>query len=350
MSTSLETPPAAGTAARPRTGARLLDIVVRVRELGIVGAFLLLVAVTAIIEPRFLEADSLRNLALNASIFAILAAGQTLVLVTRNVDLSVSSVLALSAFMTGTLLSNHPGLPIVAVFALGMALGAAAGLLNGWLVTFGRVPALVVTLGTLYALRGLAFLWTNGRQVNAETLPDAFLNIGSGSVLGIPTMAVIAVVVVLVVGQYLRDFRSGRELYAIGSSPDAALLAGVRTDRRVLGAFVMAGALAGLGGVLFTARYGTVDATAGQGYEFTVIAAAVVGGVTINGGAGSVYGAAIGALLLGTITSALIVLKVDAFWQQAAVGALLIAAIAFDRWVGLRLDAALRQRSARRAG
>jgi rhamnose transport system permease protein len=352
MSAQAEAPagvggPDAGSGAQAR---RLTDVVFRVRELGIVGALALLIAVTAIMEPRFLNADSLRNLALNAAIFAILAAGQTLVLITRNVDLSVSSVLALSAFMAGTLLSDHPSLPIPIIFLLGMGLGAAAGALNGWLVTFGRVPALVVTLGTLYALRGLAFLWTDGRQVNAETLPDRFLNIGTGSILGVPTLALIALVVVLIVGQYLRDFRSGRELYAIGSSPEAARLAGVRTDRRVWSAFVMAGALAGLGGVLFTARFGTVDATAGSGYEFTVIAAAVVGGVTINGGVGTVYGAAIGAVLLGTITSSLIVLKVDAFWQQAAIGTLLIAAIAFDRWIGLRLDAALRQRSARRAG
>jgi rhamnose transport system permease protein len=343
-------PPAAEPAPRGEQATRMVDLVFRVRELGIVVAFLLLVAVTAILEPRFLEADSLKSLALNASIFAILAAGQTLVLITRNVDLSVSSVLALSAYLTGTLLSEGQGLPIIAVFALGMGLGAVAGALNGWLVTYGQVPALVVTLGTLYALRGLAFLWTDGDQINAETLPDAFLEIGTGSILGIPTMALIAVVVVLLVGFYLRNFRSGRELFAIGSNPEAARLAGVRTDRRVLGAFVLAGALAGLGGVLFTARYGTVDATAGSGYEFTVIAAAVVGGVTINGGKGSVYGAAIGALLLGTITSALIVLRVDAFWQQAAIGTLLIAAIAFDRFVGLRLDSALRQRSARRAG
>ncbi len=342
-----------GSAVAPESGheaRRRTDVVFRVRELGIVGALALLVLVTALIEPRFVDADSLRNLALNAAIFAILAAGQTLVLVTRNVDLSVSSVLALSAFMAGTLLSDHPSLPIPIVFLLGMGLGAAAGALNGFLVTYGRVPALVVTLGTLYALRGLAFLWTDGRQVNAETLPDSFLNIGTGTILGVPTLALIALVVVLLVGQYLRDFRSGRELYAIGSSPEAARLAGVRTGRRVWWAFVAAGALAGLGGVLFTARFGTVDATAGSGYEFTVIAAAVVGGVTINGGSGSVYGAAIGAVLLGTITSSLIVLKVDSFWQQAAVGALLITAIAFDRWIGLRLDAALRQRSARRAG
>jgi rhamnose transport system permease protein len=336
--------PSGGDRAR-----RLTEVVFRVRELGVVGALALLIAVTAAIEPRFVHADSLRNLALNGSIIAVLAAGETLVIITRNVDLSVGSVLGLAAFGSGDLLSKHPGLALPVVFLLAMGLGAGCGLLNGVLVTFGRVPALVVTLGTLYIFRGVAFLWTGGRQVNAETLPDAFLNIGTGTVLGIPTLVIVALVVVLVVGRGLADFRAGRELYAIGSNPEAARLAGVRSDRRVLGAFVISGALAGLAGVLFTARYGTVDATAGTGYELTVIAAAVVGGVPIFGGSGSVYGAAIGALLLGTITSSLIVLKVDAFWQQAAVGALLLAAIAFDRFIGLRIDAALRQRSSRRA-
>jgi rhamnose transport system permease protein len=343
---------AAAPAPVERTGERarkLTETVFRVRELGIVGALALLILVTAVLEPRFVHADSLRNLALNASIFAILAAGQTLVIVTRNVDLSVGSVLALAAFMTGQTLADHPGIAIPVVILMAIGLGAACGLLNGVLVTFGRVPALVVTLGTLYMFRGLAFLWTNGRQVNAEKLPDSFLNIGTGSVLGIPTLALIAFVVVVIIGQCLRDFRSGRELYAIGSNPDAARLAGVRSDRRVLAAFIISGALAGLGGALFTARFGTVDATAGTGYELTVIASAVVGGVAIFGGVGTVYGAALGAVLLGTITSSLIVLKVDAFWQLAAIGALLLLAIAFDRFVGLRLDAALRQRSARRA-
>jgi rhamnose transport system permease protein len=339
--------PAPSEGARAR---RLTERVFRIRELGIVVALLLLIAVTAALEPRFVESDSLRNLALNASIFAILAAGQTLVIITRNVDLSVGSVLGLSAFFAGDLLSGHEGRSLIVVFMLGIALGAGCGLLNGVLVTWGRVPALVVTLGTLYVFRGLAFLWTDGRQVNAETLPDSFLNLGTDSLLGVPILVWIALVVVLAVGQWLRDFRAGRELYAIGSNPEGARLAGVRSDRRVLAAFVLAGALAGLGGVLFTARFGTVDATAGTGYELTVIAAAVVGGVAIFGGTGSVYGAALGALLLGTITSSLIVLRVEAFWQQAAIGALLLLAIAFDRLVGLRVDAALRRRSARRAG
>jgi len=340
---SAATAPAEGARAR-----RLTEWVFRVRELGIIVVLALLIAVTAIIEPRFIEADSLRNLALNASIFAILAAGQTLVLVTRNVDLSVGTVLGLAAYFAGDLLSAHPGMPLPLVFVLGMALGAACGLLNGVLVTWGQVPALVVTLGTLYAFRGLAFLWTDGRQVNAETLPDSFLNLGSDSIAGIPILVVIALVVLVIVGQWLRDYRAGRELYAIGSNPEGARLAGVRSGRRVLTAFVLSGMLAGLGGVLFTARFGTVDATAGTGYELTVIAAAVVGGVAIFGGTGSVYGAALGALLLGTITSSLIVLRVEAFWQQAAIGALLLIAIAFDRLVGLRVDAALRRRSARR--
>jgi rhamnose transport system permease protein len=340
-------------AAAPADSARarrLTEWVFRVRELGIVVALVLLVAVTAILEPRFIEADSLRNLALNASIFAILAVGQTLVIITRNVDLSVGSVLGLAAFLAGDLLSSHPGMSLPLVFLLGIGLGAACGLFNGILVTWGQVPALVVTLGTLYAFRGLAFLWTDGRQVNAETLPDAFLNLGTDSLLGVPVLVVIALVVMLAVGQWLRDYRSGRELYAIGSNPEGARLAGVRSDRRVLTAFVGSGALAGLAGVLFAARFGTVDATAGTGYELTVVAATVVGGVAIFGGTGSVYGAALGALLLGTITSSLIVLRVEAFWQQAAIGALLLVAIAFDRFVGLRVEAALRRRSARRAG
>jgi rhamnose transport system permease protein len=329
---------------------RLVERVFRIRELGIVVALALLIIVTGILEPRFLETASLRNLALNASIFAILAVGQTLVIITRNVDLSVGSVVGLTAFLAGDLLSKHPGMALPLVFVLAMAMGAACGLLNGFLTTWGQVPALVVTLGMLYAFRGLAFLWTNGRQINAETLPDSFLNIGTGTILGVPYLVVIALVVVVVVGQWLRDFRAGRELYAIGSNPEGARLAGVRSDRRVLTAFVLAGALAGLGGALFTARFATVDATAGTGYELTVIAGAVVGGVAIFGGTGSVYGAALGALLLGTITSSLIVLRVEAFWQQAAIGALLLLAIAFDRFLGLRVEAALRRRSARRAG
>ena len=252
--------------------------------------------------------------------------------------------------MAGDLLSEHPGMPLPLVFVLGIALGAACGLLNGVLVTWGqraragrhardalRVPRprLPVDRRPPGQRRDAAGRVPEHRHGLDPRHPDPRADRAGrhrwSSASGCATTA------------------PGRELYAIGSNPEGARLAGVRSDRRVLTAFVLAGALAGLGGVLFTARFGTVDATAGVGYELTVIAAAVVGGVAIFGGTGSVYGAALGALLLGTITSSLIVLRVQAFWQQAAIGALLLSAIAFDRLVALRVDAALRRRSARRA-
>lgn len=351
MSARTEAPtvPAAPDRRSRRSGRQLVDAVVRLRELGLIVALAVLIGVTGLLEPRFVGVDSLRDLVLNVAIIVLVAVGQTLVIVTRNIDLSVGSTLGLAAFLAGDIFRAHPGASIPLVFLLGIALGGIAGLINGVLVTWGRIPSLVTTLGTMYVFRGLAFVWTNGTQVNAETLPDDFLHIGSGLTLGIPTLVIIAVVVAAIVGIAMRDLRSGRELYAIGSNPDAARLAGIRIDWRVAQAFIACGALAGLAGVCFTARYGTVDATAGTGYELDVIAAAVVGGVAIFGGTGNVFGAALGALLLGTITSSLVVLKVPSFWQQAIVGALLLAAIALDRFVAVRVTALLRQRSSRRA-
>jgi rhamnose transport system permease protein len=347
MSTPAESVAVPAPRERRRSGRELVDKVVRLRELGLIVVLALLIGVTAVIEPRFIESESLRNLIRNATIIGLLAVGQTLVLVTRNLDLSVGSVVGLSAYMTGDLFSSNPSLPIPLVFALGILLGCGAGLVNGVLVTVGRLPALVATLGTLYVYRGLAFVWTGGSQVNAETLPDGFLSIGTSTVAGVPTIALFTIVTLAVVGYALRNYRAGRELYAIGSNPEAARLAGVRSGRRVLTAFIASGALAGLAGVLFTARFGTVDATAGTGYELQVIAAAVIGGVAIFGGSGSVWGATLGALVLTTITSALIVLKVPAFWQQAVVGALMLSAIALDRFIAVRVNERLRRRTAR---
>lgn len=330
----------------------VVDRLIRARELGLIVVLIAIVAVTGILEPRFLSGDNLSQTVLNVAIIAIMAAGQTLVLLTRNVDLSVGSILGISAFVSADFIASNPGTPLIVGIAIAVLIGAGCGLLNGVLVTWGRVPALVVTLGTLYALRGVAFLITDGRQINAESLPDSFLNLGSGSILGIPTLILIALAVVFVIWFMTRDYAWGRELYAIGSSGRsgglAARLAGLKTDRRVTQAFVISGALAGLGGALFAARYGTVDATAGDGYEFRVIGAAVVGGVAIAGGSGSVLGAALGAVVLGTIQTALIVLRIDDFWQQAIVGVLIILAISLDRLIAVQSERVLRQRSARR--
>ncbi len=335
---------------RARRASRLVDNVLRFRELGLLLALALVVVVTTAYNPRFVSAQSIRDLLLNASVIALLTVGQTLVVITRNVDLSVGSVLGLTAFMTGDLFVGHPGLPIAVALLAGVVIGAACGAANGGITAVGRVPSLVVTLGTLYVFRGIDYAWAGGRQINAANLPDSLLSLGSGRLLGVPYLAAVTVVVVAAAAYALRCFRSGRELYAIGSNPDAAVLAGIRVGRRVLVAFVASGAVAGLAGALWTARFGTVDATAGTGFELQVIAAVVVGGVAIFGGSGSVVGAALGALLLSTIGSALVVLRVPSFWLQAIAGALLIGAIALDRLIGLRLASALRQRSIRDGG
>ncbi|HEU4423784.1 MAG TPA: ABC transporter permease [Pilimelia sp.] len=320
-----------------------------VRELGILLALALLIAVTAASNPRFLSAQSVKDLLLGSTILAILAIGQAIVIISRNVDLSVGSVLGLSAFATGSLFLAAPDAPIPLAFGLGIALGAVCGAVNGGLIVAARVPALVVTLGTLYVFRGLDYTWAAGRQINAADMPADFLSLGTATILGVPVLTLFALGVLLVAGHYLRSYRSGRDLYAIGSEPDAARLSGLPVGKRVFAAFVTSGALAGLAGVLYAARFGTLDANAGLGYELNVVAAVVVGGVAIFGGSGSVYGAALGAVLLTTIGSALPVLGVNPFWQYAAVGALILAAIGLDRALAVRVDRRLRGGGARGA-
>ncbi|MBO3749154.1 ABC transporter permease [Streptosporangiaceae bacterium NEAU-GS5] len=315
------------------------------RELGILLALALLIGVTAVVNSRFLSGQSIKDLLLGATILAILAAGQAVVVITRNVDLSVGSVLGLGAFAAGDLFVAMPKLPIAVVLLAGTLLGAVCGAVNGGLIVSARVPALVVTLGTLYVFRGVDYMWATSRQINAADMPPGFLRMGTADILGVPVLTLFAVAVVLVVGYYLRSYRSGRELYAIGSDPAAARLLGIPVGKRVFAAFVASGALAGLAGVLYAARFGTLDANAGSGAELNVVAAVVVGGVAIFGGSGSVYGAALGAVLLTTIGAALPALGVNPFWQRAAVGALILAAIGLDRALSARLSRSLRGRS-----
>jgi rhamnose transport system permease protein len=327
-------------------GARgLIDLAYRIREFGIVAALAILIIVTVSIQPRFFSSQELTFILQNTAVFAVLAVGETMVVLTRNVDLSVGSVLGLSAFLSADMFGKHPGISTVVVFLVGLGIGLGWGIVNGVLVTVGRVPSLVVTLAMLYIIRGLDIYIVGGGQVVASSLPNSFLLIPQKTIGGVPWLAIVVAVFVAVVAFALRSFRAGRDLYAIGSNPDAALLAGLRSGRRVFGAFAISGALAGLAGVLWAAQYGTIDSTAGTGYELQVIAAVVVGGVAIFGGSGTVVGAALGALLLNTINSALYVLGVSAFWDEAIAGLLLLVAIAFDRFVNLQLTAALRRRS-----
>ena len=325
----------------PRTNpvVRGIRVFFGARETGILLALIVVVAITTTINPTFLfSPDGLRDLLLTPAILVIVAVGQAMVIITRSVDLSVGSVVGLTAYLTGRLFIDIPGIPIIVVFLAGLAAGAVLGMINGLLVALGKVPALVITLGTLYAYRGINVLWTGGNRINASDLPSSFLALGTKSFVAIPFLFILALVVVLAAGWYLRNKRGGRELYAIGSDPAAAELYGLKVTKHILVAFVLCGALAGLAGVLFAARYGTSNSQTGSGLELQAVGAAVIGGVAIFGGSGSVYGAAIGAMLLLTINRALPILGIQDFWQQAVVGALIIGAIVLDRVLALRLS------------
>jgi rhamnose transport system permease protein len=327
------------------SGTRLVDRVFKMREFAILAVLLVMIAVTQLGNSEFLTEQGIKDLLLNATILVLVATGQSLVVITRNVDLSVGSTLGISAFAAGLYLQGG-GNPVVAVL-LAVLMGVGFGLLNGLLVSLGQVPALVVTLGTLYIIRGVDSLWVGSRQIVASALPDGFVDFGSGGVWAVPWPALIALAVLVATAYCLKHYGSGRELYALGSNPEAARLAGIPVRRRILAAYIVCGALAGLAGALYLARFGNVDSGTGSGYELTVVSAVVVGGVVFTGGSGSVYGAALGALLLTSINSVLPALGVSSVWVLAINGVLLLLAITVDRIVALRVATALKKRNAR---
>jgi rhamnose transport system permease protein len=335
--------PAPAAVEAPATTG-LLDRVLKVRELAIAAVLVAMLTATQLDNSAFLSEQGIKDLLLNATILVLVAAGQAMVVITRNVDLSVGSILGITAFAAGDYLQGG-GNALLAVL-LAVALGAALGIVNGLLVSLGQVPALVVTLGTLYIIRGLDSLWTGSRQITAADLPSGFITFGHDGLGAVPYLALLTAAVLVCAAYYLRSYRSGRDLYALGSSPEAARLAGVAVRKRLLAAYVTCGALAGLAGALYLARFGNVDSGTGSGYELTVVSAVVVGGVAFTGGSGSLYGAALGALLLTSINSVLPSIGVSSVWVQAIDGVLLLLAIAVDRVVALRVAALLRKRAA----
>ncbi|MGD8169124.1 ABC transporter permease [Herbiconiux sp. P16] len=349
MTTLTEQPKQPHTGSHPEKSGAGHAIVgfFRQREIPVAAALVVLVLVTFAINPLFLSPQSVKDLLLNATIMIILAVGQALVIITRNVDLSIGSIVGLVAFGTGTLFNIAPGMPIPLVFLIGIVFGGVLGAINGLLVTLAKVPALVITLGTLYIYRGILSTWAGSKQYFSGDNPKAFGQLSVDTFFGFPIITIMAVVVVIVVAVVLAFRRGGRDLYAIGSDPDAAKLFGIPTGRRVMAAFIACGALTGLAGILYASRYNSVGALTGSGLELDVVAAVVVGGVAIFGGSGTVVGAAIGAVLLSTITSSLTATRVDKFWQQAIVGVLILAAIVVDRVVSIRNTRKLRVSEAR---
>ncbi|MBV9391712.1 MAG: ABC transporter permease [Verrucomicrobia bacterium] len=314
----------------------------RRRETSLVLLIAVLTGLTDALNPRFLSPQSLKDLMLNVSIIALLVLGQTVIILMRQIDLSISSIVGITAFLSGDLFVSHPGIPGIGVVLIAVLAGFLLGTVNAALIAWGKIPALITTLGTLYIFRGANYAWVHGRQINATNVPGSFLAIGTSTFAGVPILTWIVLVLLILFSIGLRQYRAGREYYAIGSNPNAAILAGINVSRRVATGFILSGAIAGLAGALWLARFGTVDATAAEGIELTVITSTVVGGVAITGGVGTVFGAVLGALLLSVFSSTLVFLRVPSFWQQAFQGAMLLVAIAADAYLAYRY--ALRSR------
>ena len=305
------------------------------REALLAGAIAVLLALIAWRFPGFVRPSNLANVFNDTAILIILALGQTAVILTRCIDLSMAANLALCGMVVAMLNAALPGIPIAALIVIAIILGAALGAINGALVWRLGIPPIVVTLGTLTIYRGMIFVLSGGEWVNAHQMSDAFKAFARADVLGLPVLSWSAVLVIGIMAIVMTRTPLGRAFYAVGGNPTAAVYAGVDVGRTRFAAFTLAGAVAGLSGYLWVSRYAVAYVDIAGGFELDIIAACVIGGISIAGGIGSVGGAVLGALFLGLIKNALPVVNISPFWQLAISGsAIIIAVIANARAEG----------------
>jgi ribose transport system permease protein len=295
-------------------------------RVGILVVLVALVALMAAVAPNFASVDNLLNIARSISINAILAAGLTFVILTAGIDLSVGSIVAVSGVVG--VLTAMSDVPSPVAVLIGVLAGAVAGLINGLLIAYLSLAAFIVTLGTMTFLRGAAYTMTDGQPIVSNTLN--FRDIGNGYVAGIPVPVVVMAVVYLLSWFILERTRYGRHIYAVGGNAEAARLAGVNVKRVITSVYVLGGACAGLAGVIFAARVVSAQPTAGTGYELDAIAAVVLGGTSLMGGRGRIYGTLIGSVILGVLSTGLILMNVQFFTQLLIKGLVIILAVAID--------------------
>ena len=298
------------------------------REAILAMAILALLAVIAFRFPGFVAPANLANVLTDTSPLIILALGQMAVILTKCIDLSVAANLALCGMIAAIL--NGMGVPLPVILIAVVALGAGLGAVNGLLVWKLNIPSIVVTLGTMTIYRGIIFVLTDGKWINAHQMSERFKAFPRAVILGLPVMAWIAVGVVLGFALFVNRTAPGRALFAVGGNPHAAVYTGISVGRTQFMAFVLSGALAGLTGYLWVARYAVAYVDIAGGFELDVVAACVIGGIAIAGGAGSVAGAVMGALFLGIVKNALPVVGISPFWQMAISGSAILIAIAFN--------------------
>ena len=325
------------TTSLEKSRPSLLALVARFREVALIGFIVLLMVLISLRNPAFLTITNFKDILLDISILAMVALAQAMIIITRGIDLSVASMLGLTAMMVSFLLKAYPETPIILIVVLGMALGSVLGSLNGLIITVGRVPPIIATLGTLSIYRGLIFLYSNGTWINAFEMPADFKQLAKGVPLALPNLVITALIVAAIVYVFLNHTQPGRDIYALGTNPDAAKISGIRTMRTTFMVYVIAGIICGLAGVMWASRFEAAQTNTALGFELQTVAASVIGGVSMMGGIGTVPGVLLGALLLGVIQNGLTLSGISPFWQLAVQGFLILLAVISDSAIQQRV-------------
>jgi rhamnose transport system permease protein len=324
-------------------------VILKNRVMGVLLFEALIMIIFSLASKEFLTLSNLNTIFLNACILAILACAEAVVIITRNYDVSVASMLALAAFVGFDLIKRYPNAgPVLILVPIGI--GIVCGLINGSIVAYGRVSSVLVTLGGLSIYSGIVTIYARGHQIEPKDISDWVRGTVTGSFIpGISNLAIIAILTIVLVTIFLRYTRIGRQIYAIGSNPDAATFYGLKVSRVILGAYVLCGALTGLAGFLFAARSSYVVPWFAQGLEMEVIGSVVVGGVSVLGGSGNVVGAALGAIVLTTMDNGLILVGTHEVIRQLLYGAAIVGACILDASVLKRVSGLLKATKRRRA-
>jgi len=339
--------PVAASPESALAGNRFAERALRLRVGGVLAFLVLLSLAFGMASGRFFTVENARIIAFNAAILVIAACAEALVVITRNLDVSIGSIMGLAGYLAADLVSRAPGIGF-GVVLIPLVVGAALGALNGELVAYGRVPSIVATLGTLSVYRGVTFIYARGQEVTSTRLPRWMLRGADLMVAGIPSLVIVAVVVVVLLSVLLGSRPAFRQFYAVGSNPEAAHFYGLRTQRVVLVAYALSGLLAGLAGFLYAARVGTVTVILARGWELSALAAVVIGGVSIHGGSGNLVGVALGAIVLANIDNGLVLLGVPEFWRMFIQGTAIILAVGVDAVIDGRIRRMLELRRAGR--
>ena len=297
------------------------------RETSLLGFIVLLSVLIGIRNHNFLTIKNMLDVCNDASIMLICAIGMLMVIVTGGIDLSIGATLGLSGMVCALVVKNCPGLPIYVIVLAGLATGLCVGSINGLLIAKCHVIPIMATLGTMYICRALIYFVSGGKWVNTYELTPEFINFSGTKIFGVSVLIIIAILVFFAFGYFLKYKRVGREIYAVGSNVRAASISGIKVERILFLVYALEGTLGGLGGMLWTSRYSFASFETGKGYEMSVIAACVLGGVAVTGGTGRITGVLLGTLLIGIINAALPMIQVSSFAKETIEGGIILIAV-----------------------